>query len=68
MIDTSSLPYYIKRGEYYNAAEDKVLRILYNASNNTPETVAGITLQPDEMRFDIFDRANYRKQMGGIGK
>lgn len=68
VIDTSSLPYYIKRGEYYNAAEDKVLRILYNASNNTPETVAGITLQPDEMRFDIFDRANYRKQMGGIGK
>lgn len=68
VADTTPLPYYIKRGEYYNAAEDKILRILYNASNNTPETVAGITLQPDEMHFDIFDSAEYKRLIGDTAK
>ena len=64
VIDTSSLPYYIKRGEYYSADGTKVLRILYNAAKETTESVCGVTLAPDEMRFDIFDRNEYEKTEG----
>lgn len=62
VLDTAPLPYCIKRGEYYSEDGKTVLRILYNAAKETAETVAGITLAPDEMRFDIFDRKAYEKQ------
>lgn len=64
VIDTSPLPYYIKRGEYYSADGTKVLRILYNAAKETTESVCGVTLAPDEMRFDVFDRDEYEKTEG----
>ena len=64
VIDTSPLPYYIKRGEYYSADGKKVLRILYNAAKETTESVCGVTLAPDEMRFDVFDRDEYEKTEG----
>lgn len=64
VIDTSPLPYYIKRGEYYSADGKKILRILYNAAKETTESVCGVTLAPDEMRFDIFDRSEYEKTEG----
>ncbi len=60
VIDTSKLPYYIKRGEFYNADKSKVLRVLYNASNDSTD-VCGITLAADEIRFDIFDATAYVK-------
>ena len=63
VLDTSALPYYIKRGEYYSEDGAKVLRILYNAAQETTETVCGVALRPDEMRFDIFDRDKYEKEL-----
>jgi len=60
VLDTSALPYYIKRGEYYNAAGDKVLRVLYNASERAAD-VCGVTLSSDEIRFDIFDIKEYQR-------
>ena len=63
VLDTSALPYYIKRGEYYSEDGTKVLRILYNAAQETTETVCGVALRPDEMRFDIFDRDKYEKEL-----
>ena len=63
MLDTSPLPYYIKRGEFYSEDGTKVLRILYNAAKETTETVCGVSLRPDEMRFDIYDRESYEKEM-----
>ena len=63
VLDTSPLPYYIKRGEFYSEDGTKVLRILYNAAKETTETVCGVSLRPDEMRFDIYDRESYEKEM-----
>ena len=63
VLDTSPLPYYIKRGEYYSEDGTKVLRILYNAAHETTETVSGVSLRPDEMRFDIYDREKYEREM-----
>lgn len=60
VIDTSKLPYYIKRGEFYNADGTKVLRVLYNASNEA-QTACGVELAADEIRFDIFDADKYNK-------
>lgn len=50
--DTSPLPYDVYRTEY-EAEDGRLLRILYNASDEAKEA-NGILLQPDEMRFDIF--------------
>ena len=61
VIDSRERPYYVKLSEYYNADRSKVLRILYNASYRTNATFDGVLLRPDEMRFDIFDAADYRK-------
>ena len=60
VIDTEKLPYYIKRGEFYNADKTKVMRVLYNASNNAAEA-CGVTLAADEIRYDIFDASEYVK-------
>ena len=59
-IDTSELPYYIKRGEYYDAESKRVMRVFYNASSNDVE-VCGVTVKADEMRYDIFDADEYVK-------
>ena len=50
--DTSPLPEMVLRTEY-RAQDGRLLRILYNASDEAKEA-NGILLQPDEMRFDIF--------------
>ena len=60
VIDTTPLPYYIKRGEYVSADGTKIMRVLYNASDKE-ETVSGVTLGADELRYDIFDANDYRK-------
>ena len=60
VIDVSKLPYYIKRGEFYNADKTKVLRVLYNASNEAQEA-CGVTIAADALRFDIFDANEYNK-------
>lgn len=58
VIDVSKLPYYIKRGEFYNADGTKVLRVLYNAADESAEA-CGVALGADEIRFDIFDAEEY---------
>ena len=60
VIDTSKLPYYVKRGEFYNADKTKVLRVLYNASENAVEA-CGVTIDADSLRFDVFDVNEYNK-------
>lgn len=60
VIDDSSLPYYIKRGEFLSADGKRVMRILYNASNKSVDAY-GMTLAPDEMKFEIFNSLEYRK-------
>ena len=60
VIDTSKLPYYVKRGEFYNADKTKVLRVLYNASNDAVDA-CGVTLEGDSLRFDVFDANEYNK-------
>ena len=61
VLDTSELPYYVKRSEWYNADGSKVLRVLYNAAERSTAVVCGLRLGPDEMRFDIFDVKDYLK-------
>jgi len=63
VIDTSDLPYYIKRGEYYDAEKKRVMRVLYNASRDAV-TVSGVCIGPDEMRYDIFDADKYKTAVG----
>ncbi|MBQ6892633.1 MAG: hypothetical protein IJN48_00360 [Clostridia bacterium] len=60
VIDTTKLPYYVKRGEFYNADKTKVLRVLYNASNDVVDA-CGVTLDGDSLRFDVFDVNEYKK-------
>lgn len=60
VVDTSALPYYIKRGEFLSADGKRVLRILYNASDK-PATACGSDLAPDEMKFETFDTTAYRR-------
>lgn len=61
VIDRSPLPYYIKRTEWLSADGSKVMRVLYNATDKTTSKYCGVTLGPDEVRFDIFDAENYCK-------
>lgn len=63
VLDVTERPYYLKLAEYYSADGSKVLRILYNASYRTSASFAGVTLGPDEMRFDIFDADTYKKNL-----
>lgn len=58
-IDMTERPYYIKMAEYYNADGSKILRVLYNASYKTVAKFGGVSINPDEMRFDIFDAKEY---------
>ena len=37
------------------------MRVLYNATDKTTSNYCGVTLGPDEVRFDIFDTENYCK-------
>ena len=62
VIDTTALPYYIKRTEYYDSEKKRVMRVLYNASRDTHEA-CGVTLEPDEMRYDIFDADEYKSTL-----
>lgn len=61
VIDTEELPYYIKRTEYYNADRSRVMRVIYNASKEE-QTVCGVSVGADEMRYDIFDAAEYESR------
>ncbi len=63
VIDTSPLPYYIKRGEYYDEKRQKVMRVLYNASSLKEANVCGVTLGADSIRYDIFDAEEYKKML-----
>ncbi len=63
VIDTSELPYYIKRTEYYDSEGKRVMRVLYNASGDE-QSACGVTLAPDEMRYEIFDAENYVAAVG----
>ena len=60
VIDTSELPYYIKRTEWLSADGKRVMRVLYNASDKESAT-CGVTLGPDEVRYDIFETEKYCK-------
>ena len=62
VIDNTELPYYIKRTEYYDAEGKRVMRVLYNASRDE-QSACGVTLAPDEMRYDIFDADEYKKML-----
>lgn len=61
VIDHSNLPYYIKRGEYLSADGKRVMRVLYNGLDK-PVKACGITLQSDELRYDIFNTEEYNKE------
>ncbi len=58
VIATDELPYYIKRTEYYDRDKKRIMRVLYNASREE-QSVCGVTLAADEMRYDIFDAEEY---------
>ncbi len=60
VIDTSPLPYYIKRTEWLSADGKKVMRVLYNASDKVV-VACGVALGADEVRFDVFDLDSYSK-------
>ncbi len=62
VLDTSKLSRYVKRGEYYDAEGKRVMRVLYNASKDEV-CVCGVTLAPDEMRYDIFESEEYEKML-----
>ena len=63
VLDVTERPYYVKMAEYYNADRSKVLRVLYNASYRTTASFKGVSLGPDEMRFDIFETSAYTKTL-----
>ena len=54
VTDTRKIPNCIKRAEYLNSDGTKLLRVLYNSSNEEMYYY-GTALAPDEMKFDIFD-------------
>ncbi len=62
VIDNSPLPYYVRRGEYLDQTGDRILRILYNASDS-PVTAGGRDLGGDEMVFDLFDKEEYLRRV-----
>ncbi len=59
VIDTTPLPYHIKRAEYLSEDGQRVMRVLYNASSSECEA-CGLTLAPDEMKYEIFNIKNYK--------
>ncbi len=59
VMDTSPLPYYLKRTEWLDSDGSRVMRILYNASDKEISGYHGITLAPGEIRFDIFKTEDY---------
>ena len=61
VLDTTELPYYVKRSEWYSADGKTILRVLYNAAENKTARVCGVSLKPDEMRFDVFKTEEYLK-------
>ena len=60
VLDNSKLPDSVKRGEYFSEDGSRVLRILYNNADS-PARAGEVKLQADEMRFDIFDSAEYQR-------
>lgn len=58
VLDRSSLPYWVKRTEWLSSDGSRILRILYNASSR-PVTACGEGLEADEMKFEVFDAADY---------
>ena len=52
VTDTRPIPNCIKRAEYLNSDGTKLLRVLYNSSD-TAQDYYGLTLAPDEIRYDI---------------
>lgn len=57
--DVSRIPNCVKRAEYIHKDGGKVLRVLYNMSD-AEVSACGVTLAPDEMRFDEFDEKTYK--------
>lgn len=54
VTDVRPIPNCIKRAEYLNPDGTKLLRVLYNSSNESQDYY-GTALSPDEMRYDIFE-------------
>lgn len=63
MIDHSRLPKTLRRGEYLSKDGKTVMRVLYNGSTK-PAKTGGITLRPDELRYDIFNTDAYKVEFG----
>ena len=59
VIDPSKLPDCVKRGEHISEDGGRILRILYNISDD-PIQVGDVSLKGDEIRFDVFDADEYR--------
>ena len=62
VLDASPVPDCVKRAEYYSEDGKKILRVLYNISRE-PVEVRGMTLDDNEMRFDVFDKEEYLKNL-----
>jgi len=62
VIDTDEIPYYLKRSEWYSKDGKTILRVLYNASNNTPVTFDGKLINADEMLFEVFPVKEYKSR------
>lgn len=59
-------PSRVRMGEYLSSDGTRILRILFNFANNTPAEFAGVSLAPMEIRFDVFNADEYRRQYGRI--
>lgn len=61
VLDTRERPYYLKMSEWYSPDGSKVMRVLYNAADRKTAAFDNVELQPDEMRFDIFNARDYER-------
>ncbi len=62
VIDTTSLPYHIKRAEYLSEDGQRIMRVLYNASSSECEA-CGRSIAADTVVYDIFDAKEYKNTL-----
>lgn len=63
VLDDRPFPKHMKRGEFISRDGSRVLRVLFNGSSHD-ETLYGVKLDPEEVRFDVFDLDTYLKMPG----
>ena len=63
VLDDRPFPKHMKRGEFISQDGTKILRVLFNGSDHH-EKLYDAELEPEEVRFDVFELDTYMKMLG----